>query len=266
MFEFRSALRLRHYQVSTPLWTATPLRIAVLSDLHVIRPWSSLDRLRKACNLIQKQAADLILLPGDFITSPRMPGLRALVEEIAPILATLKAPLGVFASLGNHDWRDCPRTRATGFLRSYVAEVLENWGIPVLSNASRQLDTFWLVGFDSGQGEGSVRKPNSRIDRAKAFAEVPAGAPVVLMAHEPDCFAAPDPRVALQVSGHTHAGQMNLLGWRPLTPSRHGSRYAVGAISNGSHRLVVSAGWGFSGVPLRVDAPSEITLIELSGA
>lgn len=250
--------------VAPPRWQAAPLSVIALSDLHLSWPWSTPEMLRKTVARINALTPDLILLPGDFIAPHRMPGLPVPIETTAEILSNLTASLGVFATLGNHDWRDCRKTRATGHTLSHVAKVLHAHGIPVLQNTALPIRDFWLVGTDSLEGQGSTRRPAPHIDMEQAFAQVPKGATALLAAHEPDIFADADPRVALQVSGHTHAGQANLWGWRPLTPSRHGGRYAHGLISEGEGRLVVSSGWGFSGLPLRLNAPPEITRITIS--
>lgn len=94
-----------------------------------------------------------------------------------------------------------------------------------------------------------------------AFAGIPAGAPVIHLAHEPDYFHTADPRAFLQISGHTHGGQIKLFGRTPVVPSVFKSRYAHGAIHENGNHLIVCAGLGFSGLPLRIGVPPEILLI-----
>lgn len=263
LFVWRSRPILRSYALRTRKWRAAPLRLVVLSDLHVIAPWSSLDLLRATITQINALRPDLIVLPGDFITHDTFGLPSTPIEQIAPVLAGLRAPLGVFCTLGNHDWADCSITQARGAVTSHVAQVLEANGLPVLSNRAVQVRDVTLVGLDSAQGEGRPHDPVDRRDPARAFAKVPGTASVVLLAHEPDTFAQVDPRVALQISGHTHAGQLNLFGWRPLAPSRFGGRYAAGHVSENQAHLIVSGGWGFTAVPLRIGAAPEFTLIDL---
>jgi hypothetical protein len=263
LFAWRSRPILRSYALRAQKWRAAPLRLVVLSDLHVIAPWSSLALLRSTIAQINALRPDLIVLPGDFITHDSFGLPSTPIEQIAPVLAGLQAPLRVFCTLGNHDWADCKTTQVGGAATSHVAEVLEANGLPVLSNRAVQVRDFTLVGFDSAQGEGRPHSPVDRSHPARAFADVPKDASVLLLAHEPDTFAQVDPRVALQISGHTHAGQLNLLGWRPLTPSRFGGRYAAGHVSENQAHLVVNGGWGFTAVPLRIGAAPEFTLINL---
>ena len=93
-------------------------------------------------------------------------------------------------------------------------------------------------------------------------------APVLLMAHEPDIFPQVPSRVSLTLSGHTHGGQVRLLGWSPVVPSRFGNRYAYGRITeprpDGPETdLIVSGGIGGSILPVRFGVPPEIVLLEL---
>ena len=77
-----------------------------------------------------------------------------------------------------------------------------------------------------------------------------------------EIFHIPD-RVALTVSGHTHGGQLNILGWRPIVPSRFGQRYAYGHKIEENRNLIVSGGLGASVVPMRIGAPPELVTINL---
>lgn len=256
---------LRRYIVASRLWQAPALRIAVLSDLHVCDPWSPLSALAEVVDQVLRAEPDLILLPGDFLVRRLVLARPTPAVAIAAMLSRLRAPLGVHASLGNHDWKDCPQARENGFRQSSICDALEIVGIPVLSNCAVPLgsSSAWLVGLDSQQGAGTQRRPDPRHDIDAAMADVPDGASIILMAHEPDIFLDAPLAVALQVSGHTHAGQVNLGGWRPAVPSRYGGRLAHGLHSDGERRLVVSAGLGYSGLPVRIGARPEIVLIEL---
>ena len=261
----RRAGVVRH-EVASPRWRAPPLTAAVIADLHVCEPWTPLGAVRDIVARVNAMAPDLILLPGDFAADahlrprPRVPPPEAVAEALAP----LRAPLGVFAVLGNHDWRDDPEARATGHWATAIGRLLPEAGIRVLSNeAARLASGAWLVGLDSQRGHLKRGQGGGRDDIEAAFAPVPEGAPSILMAHEPDLFARGDPRPVLQVSGHTHGGQANLGGWRPMTPSAHGGRLAWGHVAEGDRHLVVSGGIGYSGVPLRIAQPPEITVIRL---
>ncbi|MCB2114993.1 MAG: metallophosphoesterase [Rhodobacteraceae bacterium] len=257
--------RLVRHEIRDPRWTLPDLRIALLSDLHVCQPWTpvtALDRIVAATNAL---GADMILLPGDFIADRNLPARSVPAARIVRALAPLSAPLGVAAVMGNHDWWDCRLSQETQFRRNSVVEAFEGSAIALLSNRSIRIGHgagFWLVGLDSQRALRRRGHPGLH-DPDTAFAGVTDDAPAILMAHEPDYFAAADPRAFLQISGHTHGGQINLGGWRPLTPSSHGCRYGWGHVEEGGRHLIVSGGIGYSGIPLRLFQAPEITLVTL---
>jgi predicted MPP superfamily phosphohydrolase len=262
----RSRAGLVRHRIASARWTAPALRIALLTDFHPVAPWTTLAHLAAAVDLARRQSPDLVILGGDFLAGWTLPGRRPPLQRTVALLSELTAPLGSFAVLGNHDWKDCPLARATGGVENSVVEALEASPVRLLRNASVALgDTGgWLAGFDSQQPWGR-RRPGYHDPRA-AFADVPPGAPAILAAHEPDWFAEGDDRAVLQVSGHTHGGQANLAGWKPMTPSRYGGRYAWGHHRDGERHLVVSGGLGFSGFPMRIAAPPEVTVVDLAPA
>ena len=88
-------------------------------------------------------------------------------------------------------------------------------------------------------------------------------APAILLAHEPDIFPHVPARVGLTLSGHTHGGQIRILGYSPIVPSRYGRRYAYGLVEEEGRRLVVSGGLGCSRYPVRFGVPPEIVLLDL---
>lgn len=257
--------RIVRHEIADPRWTLPDLTIAILADLHVCRPWTPLSAVARIVAATNALRPDLILLPGDFIADRNMPAIGVPAADVVAALAPLCAPLGVAAVLGNHDWWDCRLSRRTDFARNSVAEALAASAIRLLPNAAVRLDHgagFWLVGIDSQRALSRWGHPGLH-DPGRAFASVPEGAPAILMAHEPDYFAEGDARAFLQISGHTHGGQANLAGWRPLTPSRFRSRYGWGHVREGGRHLIVSGGIGYSGIPLRVFQPPEITLVSL---
>lgn len=257
--------RIVRHEISDARWSLPDLAIAILADLHVCDPWTPLSALSRIVAATNALKPDLILIAGDFIADRNLPARGVPAADVVEALLPLSAPLGVAAVMGNHDWWDCRLSRDTRFARNSVVEALERSPIRLLSNRAERVAHgagFWLVGFDSQRALRRLGHPGLH-DPDLAFADVPAGAPAILMAHEPDYFAQGDARAFLQVSGHTHGGQVNLAGWRPLTPSRFRSRYAWGHMREGGRHLVVSGGIGYSGVPLRFFQPPEITLVSL---
>jgi uncharacterized protein len=243
-------------------WTLPDLTVAIVSDLHVCRPWTPLSAVRRIVARVNAMAADIILLPGDFIADRNLPASREPAEAVIEALGTLHAPLGVFAVMGNHDWWDCEISRVSDFQRNSVQDALASAHVVHLQNRAVRVPHgagFWLVGMDSQDGVKHLKRAGfHRPD--EAFAGVTGDAPAILMAHEPDYFALGDNRAFLQISGHTHGGQANLM------PPAFAGRYAYGHIREGGRHLVVSGGIGFSGLPLRLFQPPEITVIRLSAA
>lgn len=258
-----------------------PLQIALITDTHAsslgTTPYS-LSRVVAKTNALN---ADLILHGGDFIARSR-PGWRAAsTHEAVEPFAALRAPLGVFAVLGNHDWRDDPAVKNGTAKRPRVEDMLADTGITVLSNEGCLIQhgqgghggqggqgQFYLCGTDSYQGRGRIGKPDRHDDLDAALAEAPPTTPHttprLLLAHEPDMIRQAAGRVDLQMSGHCHRGQFDLFGWRPISPSLLASRHTYGLSHFGQTPLVVSAGIGCSGLPLRIAAPPEITVIEIA--
>ncbi|MCB2128380.1 MAG: metallophosphoesterase [Rhodobacteraceae bacterium] len=258
--------RVVRYQVSDTRWPLPDLKIAVVADLHCCRPWTPLSAIGRIVSMTNALGADMILLPGDFIADRNLAARPEPAAAIVAELARLSAPLGVAAVLGNHDWWDCPLSRRTGFQRNSVAEALAASSIQLLDNRSIAVShrgaEFRLVGMDSQRALRKRGRPGLHRPDA-AFADVGPDMPAILLAHEPDYFAERDSRAFLQISGHTHGGQANLFGWRPMVPSKFGARFGYGHIREDGRHLIVSGGIGYSGLPLRLFQPPEITLVTL---
>lgn len=259
-------LRVRRWRITRADWTAAPLRIAVLSDLHVGEPWVGPARIRRIVSRTNALKPDLIVLLGDYAAGHHFITRPVLIADVAPILAGLTAPLGVFAILGNHDWWDDLSAQARGGGPNMYAEALQANGIPVLSNRAIRLPGFWLAGLEDQVAIRTARGWAGLDDLPRTLAQVTDDAPVILLAHEPDIFPRVPPRVALTLSGHTHGGQVRLLGWSPMVPSRYGNRYAYGHVREKGRDLVVSGGIGCSILPVRFGVPPEITVIEIAQA
>lgn len=248
-----ASLRTREQDLVLPDWpqACAGLRIAVLADLHVGSPWQGPSQLRRIVQAVNAAAPDLVLLAGDYVIDDVVGGSFVSPEQMAPELAKLSAPLGVFAVLGNHDWwLDGPR----------VSRALEGAGIPVLEDASlargRGDCRFWLAGV------GDFRE--AKHDWRQALATVPEQAPLLLFTHNPDVFVELPARVTLAIAGHTHGGQVRFPGiGRPVVPSRYGERYAAGHVVEDGRHLFVSTGLGTSILPVRFLVPPEITILNL---
>ena len=267
-------LRVARYNISPPQWPADfSLKIAVVADLHACDPWMSLDRIEAIVERTNALNADIIVLLGDYVAGHRHVTRYIPAGEWAPVLAGLKAPLGVHAILGNHDWWEDKTVQRQGQGLTVARRALEAAGIPVYENDVVRLTKagrpFWLAGLGDQLAYFPARRfrPVSRIgvdDLAATLAKVRDDAPVILLAHEPDVATRVPARVALQLSGHTHGGQVRLFGWSPVVPSRHGKKFAYGH-SREKCDVVVSGGLGCSIMPFRLGVPPEIVLVTLGG-
>lgn len=267
------------YRVSPPRWPAgLSVKLAVIADLHACEPWMSRERIRRIVEHANSLDPDCILLLGDYVAGD---GILRYANPIAETvwareLGRLKAPLGVHAVLGNHDWWADLDVQRCGSGTPAAGLALQDAGIPVYENASVRLEkngaSFWLAGLGDQEAFWSVaarRKSRYKAseggdDLAGTLSQVTDDAPVILMAHEPDIFPHVPDRVALTVAGHTHGGQIRILGYAPFVPSRFGNRYVYGHVVEQNRNLIVSAGLGCSGVPVRFGAPPEIVTIELT--
>lgn len=261
-------LRVKKWRIKRDDWTAPPLRIALLADLHAGKPFPDLDRMRKIVTRTNALDADLVLLLGDYAAGHAFTSESVDIADLAPVLAELKAKHGVFAILGNHDWWDDPEAQRRRAGPNYFAQTLVTNGIPVLSNEALKLEGagVWLAGLEDqlafprrGGGYEGLDDLTGTLSQISA-----TDAPVVLMAHEPDIFVDMPDLVSLMVSGHTHGGQVRLFGYSPKVPSRYGNRFAYGHVRENGRDLVVSGGIGCSILPVRFGVVPEITVVEIS--
>ena len=192
--------------------------------------WSASRRIVERTNALKP---DLVVMLGDYVAGHRKVTRFIPASEWAPVLAGLKAPLGVHAVLGNHDWWEDKDVQREGHGTAVAGRALEAAGIPVYENDAKRLTKdghpFWLAGLGDQLAYLPARRfrPVRRIgvdDLGATLAKITDDAPVVLMAHEPDIARRVPSRVALQLSGHTHGGQVRLLGWSPVVAVRAAAR------------------------------------------
>jgi uncharacterized protein len=227
---------------------APPIRVAMLGDVHMQGPDMTPARIARIADEVRAERPDLILLAGDFV-GDRAIGTRDYADaEIAAALARFRAPLGVYAVLGNHDhWRDGPAMR----------KALERAAIPVLDNRAIRVGPIALVGI------GDPHTRNADI-AAAVRAAAPLRGPLLAFSHSPDVAPRLPPRFALLLAGHTHCGQIVLpLVGALASSSNYGERYRCGIISEQERKIVVTSGLGTSVLPLRFGAPPDLWLLTL---
>ena len=266
-------LRVAEYALSPVSWPDDlTLRVVALADFHFCVPWMTAGRLEgivERANLLQP---DIIVLLGDYLSSMSYSLGAVPVADWSEALSRLRAPLGVHAILGNHDWWEDRDAQAAGGGETYVHRVLRDAGIDVYANRAARIEkdgsAFWIAGLE----DQLALRPSARHGRAGfvglddlpgTLAQVTDERPVILLAHEPDIFPRVPDRVALTLSGHTHGGQVRLFGYSPVVPSAYGNRYAYGHVREGTRDIVISGGLGCSIAPVRFGSPPEITVINL---
>jgi uncharacterized protein len=204
--------------------------------------------------------SDLVVLLGDYTTGYLFIDQPVPHQVWAAELARIRAPLGTWAILGNHDWWNA---------HAEVRQALTGVGIPLLENRAVMLGPegarFWLAGLGDQLayplGHGRFRGVD---DLPSTLAQVRTDDPVLLLAHEPDIFPRVPSRVALTLCGHTHGGQIRLpLIWPAFVPSKYGARYAYGHVVEDVRHLIVSGGLGTSLIPARLGVPPEIVHVQL---
>lgn len=224
-------------------------KIVQLSDLH-IDPFFQTDFIRAAVTRVNELRPDLVVLTGDYVTR-----VGEAIFELTPVLAGLNARHGVYAILGNHDMRSSDQVVKTG-LRQSGLNLLINEGVAIHKGRGQ----LYLAGLD----DGLWGRPNFRA----AMTNAPSDTPVVLLVHEPDLVDrySQDPRVALQLSGHTHGGQIRLPGLGALNLPDLGRKYDQGLYRVNSTWLYTNRGLGSIKIPVRINCRPEITELTLTAA
>ncbi|MGJ7608243.1 metallophosphoesterase [Variovorax sp. LT1R20] len=227
------------------------LKVAMAGDWHLTTrsAWrvTSAERAARVVDEINAAQPDVILLPGDFLAGSGDDEAFS-IEDMAAVLGRLKAPQGVYAVLGNHDWwHDGERT----------ARALSAQGIHVLENASVRLPghDVWVVGI--GDDSTGHSEPD------KALADVPKGAATLVMMHDPFSFATMPRTQGLVVASHTHGGQVSMPGYGALVvPGRAPREWAYGWIAHKGNRMYVTSGLGVSILPVRFNMRPEWVMFQ----
>jgi len=228
--------------------------IAHLSDFHY-DPHFSIHPLHAAIGMVNGLHPDLIVLTGDFVSLPafsyRDEKAAAAAGPCARLICQMKALHGLWAVLGNHDYYTDP-SRVVSELQAEGIQILANQAIPVESSGAR----FWLAGVND------VMSQTANLD--SALQAVPSDEATVLLAHEPDYadHVARHP-VDLQLSGHSHGGQVRIPFLPPLYLPELAQNYIWGLYKIGPLTLYTNPGLGTVGVPVRLNCPPEITLLTL---
>jgi predicted MPP superfamily phosphohydrolase len=226
------------------------MKIGFVTDLHS-GPFTSLKTIARGLAMIEAERPDLVLLGGDFHSeSPRY------VAGVAELLGSFASqiPLGCVGVMGNHDYA------VSG---GQMVDALAAVGVRTLCNDAAEVQyhgaALWIAGID----DTLLGEP----DALSAFAQVPDGAPVLSLWHEPlHAEQAAALGAFAQLSGHTHGGQIRLPLIGALAVPKHGHRYIAGFSSIDEMPVYTSRGLGMYRPPLRLNCRPEVTLITLNAA
>ncbi len=228
-------------QIDKPM--AMPVRIGMVADTHLGRLVGA-RQLDKLANILQAEQVDMVLIPGDVMDDDTV---AYDAENMKPHLQKIRAPLGVYATLGNHD--------LFGHQQE-ITQAIRDAGITVLHDDVVKVDNrFWLVGRPDPLDK-------NRLATTDLLKRVNVAEPVFLLDHRPDDVSAhAQLPIDLQVSGHVHNGQVFPINLFVRAINR--IHYGYEQIQN-SH-FVVTSGFGFWGVPFRLASQSEVWIIDVKG-
>ena len=221
-------------------------KIALFSDLHLY-PFTPIQMVQDAVKLANSFRPDLVILAGDFVWL-----YVDAAFDLVPVLSQLNPSKGTFAVLGNHDHRKGPEV---------VAKALSEAGVQVLRNRGVTIqigrDSIYLAGIDSVRS--GAPSPSA------AFANKRGDLVSVVTVHEPDYFRnlAPHFPVDLQLSGHSHGGQVRLPMVGALVLPVLGEIYDMGLYRLGNAQIYTTRGIGTIGINARLNCPPEVTAITL---
>jgi len=239
----RVTLRLPHLPTAFNGYT-----IAQVSDLH-LGEWMTYDRMAWIAERVNALAPDVIAFTGDFV-SAQPPGVYA---QVTRSLRAFHARDAIFGTFGNHDYWTNPKAARDAIAQAENVTMLLNDQAVI----KRSTDALWFAGVDDIWEQ--------QHDLTRALNGIPANAPLVLLAHEPDYAdeVAADGRVGLQLSGHSHGGQVRIPGRGAIALPTLGQKYDAGLYSIGGMSLYTNRGVGMVAPYVRFNCPPEVTLFTL---
>ena len=230
-------------------------RAVQISDIHM-GGWMNRGRLQQAAELVLAQTPDVLLITGDFLIGYGFTEhSKQWIDDLASVLSPLAESIPSFAILGNHDYWTNPQA---------VRQMLRRCGITDLTNTvftlTRGTDRLHLCGVDD------LRAGIPRLDTV--ISQLDGKGAAILLAHEPDFadISAASGKFDLQISGHTHGGQIALPFLGPPVLPYDGRKYPSGLYKVGNMIQYTNRGVGRNRLAIRFNCPAEITLFVLESA
>jgi uncharacterized protein len=245
----KDRLVLSRTDVFLPHWPsrANGKTVGILSDFHVDYP-EALERTQRAVSMMRVVDPEIVILGGDYVSNHRSKNyLRPAIESFLPLVQPGRH---VIAIMGNHDWWGNNVELASEYLRAIGITVLRNNSVSFPG-----VDGAFIVGLDDGW--------LCKMDVKKALVNVPADSHKLVLLHEPDFADNIGPGFDLQISGHSHGGQIRLPGLPVLHAPRYGTKYPEGLQQAENHLVYTTRGIGMIGPQIRTFCPPEVTLLTL---
>lgn len=236
-------LTLEKHQILLDDWPGEPLRVAFLTDLHLVLP-EDVDRANRALDMALQHQPSLILYGGDYVTQPHSVHLDQLDRYLARA-SEFEVPMA--GVLGNHDFGTDPEA-VRRVLRAHRFELLEN---DVLEWNGVQ-----VVGLADAVGAFPDYELPSRLSKKR---------PRLVLLHEPDYTLGIGPHGSLCLSGHSHGGQVCLPFGLPLRLPRGARKHYRGLYTEPETPIYVSRGIGATSMNVRMFCPPEVTILDLGG-
>lgn len=243
-------IEINHFNLSLPNLPTSfdRYRIVQIGDIHM-GTWMTRQRLEGVVALVNQQKPDLILNTGDYFSYDHAPYEQDLIEG----LKNLQARDGCLSTLGNHDyWVD----------HQAVTEVLLKAGTQPITNQVHCIEkdgqSLFIAGGASAYDGYFTLKPLTT--------KIPPNSCAIMLTHEPDVAdeVAETGLFSLQLSGHSHGGQMILPVYGPAVKVRKAEKYPLGMYKIHDMWLYTNRGLGTNSIPLRINCPPEITVFELN--
>lgn len=235
------AIVVEKHTLKLPRWNADGFKVAFLTDMHVDSP-AMHRRMQKAVEIAVAHKPDAILIGGDIFTYRESFDSRLWRDPLG-MIADSRIP--AFNILGNHEYGIRGRTE--------VFDSLGRAPVRLLRNEIGHVGEVAIVGFDDG---------NNRMDRHDLLGPTHEKN-VISLFHEPDWVERLDDRFSLQLSGHSHGGQICLPFGIPIHTPVGSKKYKKGFYADAKVPLYVSRGLATVGIPMRVNCPPEVSILTL---
>lgn len=233
-------------------WSSKNIKIAFFSDLHAGSPLIDEKYLINLVERINSHSVDIVLIGGDLLINGVIGGKFMEITRVVQHLKKLKAPLGKYVVLGNHDWwSDAVKIKRELSLNGFV----------VLENESQ------LIDIENGQKMNLIGigdRFTNHSDPIKAFSQISEKYPSIVFMHDPASLFEIKNKFFLALAGHTHGGQVYVPGIGAIiTPTDAPRAWAKGWTEFELGSLYVSQGIGTSILPVRMNAPPEFLILSL---